>query len=346
MAGMTVIECAGSPLEMGRAHGEQARPVVRRALEAWREVTAPSGVAGLLTGSPLLGTVRRLMPELADELRGIAEGAGVPFEDVAAYNWMDEGWWMRRRHLREHGCSVVGGQPAGGPYLAQNMDLPTFMDGSQLVLRLRPQDGPEQVVLTSAGLLALTGVNAAGVAVCVNTLGMLSGDPYGLPVAAVIRGVLARRDRAAAVAFLGGVDHASGQHYAVGDASGIESLECSAAGAVPVPLREGRLIHTNHPLASDDLDAGALDRLRETGRVRDSENRLRFLDAALRPDGTPGEAETVLADDTVPICVPGVPEWPTRTFGSVVYELGGAPRARIRPGLPGRAPWLEPGWAG
>ncbi|MET8993143.1 hypothetical protein ABZW49_47520 [Nonomuraea wenchangensis] len=49
---MTVIECAGSPLEMGRAHGEQARPVVRRALEAWREVTAPSGVAGLLTGSP------------------------------------------------------------------------------------------------------------------------------------------------------------------------------------------------------------------------------------------------------------------------------------------------------
>ncbi|MGW5162139.1 hypothetical protein ACWEPN_42280 [Nonomuraea wenchangensis] len=72
MAGLTVIEYAGSPLEMGRAHGEQARPVVRRALEAWREVTAPSGVAGLLTGSPLLGTVRRLMPELADELRGAA----------------------------------------------------------------------------------------------------------------------------------------------------------------------------------------------------------------------------------------------------------------------------------
>ncbi|MEV5557787.1 C45 family peptidase [Nonomuraea wenchangensis] len=255
MAGMTVIECAGSPLEMGRAHGEQARPVVRRALEARREVTARpgvaglltrSGVAGLLTRSPLLGTVRRLMPGLADELRGVAEGAGVPFEDVAAYNWMDEGWWTRRRHLREHGCSVVGGQPAGGPYLAQNMDLPAFMDGSQLVLLLRPQDGPEQQVLTSAGLLALTGVNAAGVAVCVNTLAMLSGDPYGLPVAAVIRGVLASRDRAAAV--------------------------------------------------------------------------------------------------TCPICVPGAPEWPTRTFGSVVYELGPAPRTRIRPGLPGRAQWLEPGW--
>ncbi|MEU4515342.1 hypothetical protein AB0G05_38085 [Nonomuraea wenchangensis] len=90
---------------------------------------------------------------------------------------------------------------------------------------------------------------------------MLSGDPYGLPVAAVIRGVPARRDRAAAVAFLRGVGHASGQHYAVGDASGIESLECSAAGAVPVPLREGRLIHTNHPLASHDLDADALGRL-------------------------------------------------------------------------------------
>ncbi|MEV0632991.1 hypothetical protein ACI2LC_43965 [Nonomuraea wenchangensis] len=39
-----------------------------------------------------------------------------------------------------------------------------------------------------------------------------------------------------------------------------------------------------------------------------------------------------------------MPEWPTRTFGSIVYELGAAPRARIRPGLPGRAQWLEPEW--
>ncbi|MEW9552831.1 C45 family autoproteolytic acyltransferase/hydolase [Nonomuraea sp. NPDC050783] len=341
---MTVVECAGSPLEMGRAHGEQARPAVRQALEAWREATAGSGAAELVTGSPLLGTVRRLMPALADELRGIAEGAGVPAADVAAYNWMDESWWMRRRHLHRHGCSVVGSSSAGRPFLAQNMDLPAFMDGSQLVLRLRPLDGPEQLVLTSAGLLALTGVNAAGVAVCVNTLAMLTGNPYGLPVAAVIRGVLARRDRATAVDFLRRLDHASGQHYAVGDASGLDSLECSAAGATPVPLREGRLTHTNHPLASTDLDADALDKLRRAGRVRDSEDRLRFLEENLRPDGPPHEAEELLADDTVPICVPGRPEWPTRTFGSVCYELGPRPRARFRPGLPGRAEWIEPGW--
>ncbi|MCK2218753.1 C45 family peptidase [Actinomadura sp. ATCC 31491] len=346
MTEMTIVECAGGPRELGRAHGEQARAAVRRAREAWREATAGSGVAELVGGSPLLGTVQRLMPDLAEELRGIAEGAGVPFADVAAYNWMDEGWWMRRRHLREHGCSVVGAERApGGPYLAQNMDLPAFMDGSQLVLRLRPAGGPEQLVLTSAGLLALTGVNAAGVAVCVNTLGMLTGDPYGLPVAAMIRGVLARRDRAAAVGFLRAAGHASGQHYAVGDATGLDSLECSAAGAVPVPLREGRLVHTNHPLASADLDPDALRKLRDTGRVRDSENRLRFLEGTLRPDGTRDEAEAMLADDTVPICVPGVPDWPTRTFGSVSYELGGPePRVRVRPGLPGRAQWLEPGW--
>ncbi|MFC6371363.1 C45 family autoproteolytic acyltransferase/hydolase [Nonomuraea thailandensis] len=338
-AAMTVIECAGGHLEMGRAHGEQAREAVRRALEVWRESTARSS-AELVTGSPLLGTVRRLLPGLADELRGIAEGAGVPFADVVACNWMDEAWWMRRRQLRRHGCSVVG---AGG-CLAQNMDLPAFMDGSQLILRLRPQDGPEQLVLTSAGMLALTGVNAAGVAVCVNTLGMLNGDPHGLPVAAVIRGVLAQRDRAAATAFLRGVPHASGQHYAVGDGGGIDSLECSAGGAVPVALRRGRLVHTNHALASGDLDAGALRELSERGSVRDSQARLRFLEASWRAEGTAAEAEELLADDTVPICVPGVPEWPIRTFGSVSYGLGEAPRARFRLGLPSVAAWVEPGW--
>ncbi|NJP96100.1 6-aminopenicillanic acid acyl-transferase [Nonomuraea sp. FMUSA5-5] len=341
---MTVIECAGTHLDMGRAHGEQARAKVRRALEVWRESTARS-TAELVTGSPLLGTVRRLLPGLADELRGIAEGAGVPFADVVAYNWMDEAWWMRRRHLRRHGCSVVGACRGGsGSRLAQNMDLPAFMDGSQLVLRLRPRDAPEQLVLTSAGMLALTGVNAAGVAVCVNTLGMLNGDPHGLPVAAVIRGALAHRDRAGAAAFVRGVPHASGQHYAVGDGGGIESLECSAGGAVPVPLREGRLVHTNHALASADLDEGALRELRERGSVRDSQARLSFLDAAWRAEGSAAEAEELLTDDTVPICVPGVPEWPIRTFGSVSYRLGQAPRARFRLGLPEVAGWVEPGW--
>ncbi|MBQ0825820.1 C45 family autoproteolytic acyltransferase/hydolase [Streptomyces tagetis] len=341
---MTVVDCAGTGRERGRAHGEQAREAVRAALDRWR-ADVGGGAAGLVHTSPLPGTLRRLVPDLADELRGIAEGAAVPFEDVVAYNCMDEQWWLGRRHRRRAGCSVLGERAADGTRLAQNMDLPPSMDGTQIVLRLRPADGPEQLVLSAAGLIGLTGVNAAGVAVCVNTLGMLHGGPRGLPVAAVIRGALAGRTRQEALAFLSSVPHASGQHYAVADAGGLDSVECSAGGVVPwLAPGAGRLVHTNHPLANTDVDPVALEELRAEGRIGDSRARLDFLERAMGPsEGTAG-LERLLEDDTVPVCMSGRPGWPMRTFGTVAYELGAQVRARFRLGLPGRAAWIEPGW--
>ncbi|MFE4411299.1 C45 family autoproteolytic acyltransferase/hydolase [Streptomyces sp. NPDC056821] len=341
---MTVIDCAGTGREMGRAHGEQARDAVRAALAHWR--ADGGGVAGLVHASPLLDTVQRLMPELADELQGIAEGAAVPFEDVVAYNCMDEQWWLGRQHRRRAGCSVLGGHTARGTLLAQNMDLPPAMDGTQIVLRLRPEDGPEQLVLSAAGLVGLTGVNAAGVAVCVNTLGMLHGGSRGLPVAAVIRGALTRRTRVEAIAFLSAVPHASGQHYAVADTGGLDSVECSVGGVVSA-LAPGarRIVHTNHPLASTDIDPVALEELRTEGRLSDSEARLAFLARALRPEVSSAALERLLEDTTVPVCMSGRPGWPMRTFGTVSYALGLAPRARFRLGLPESAQWTEPAWS-
>ncbi|MFJ3673274.1 C45 family autoproteolytic acyltransferase/hydrolase [Streptomyces sp. NPDC090106] len=349
-----VLDCAGSGLEIGRAHGEQARDAVRQALERWRERTAgPAGrssAAALVGASPLLDTVRRLTPAIADELRGIAEGAGVPFADVVAYNCMDEQWWMQR-HDRLHGCSVIGAWTAAGGHLTQNMDLPPFMDGSQVVLRVRPDDGPAQLLLSAAGLVGLTGVNEHGVAVCVNTLGMLRTDPRGLPVAAVIRSALGHRTRTEAVAFLHRVPHASGQHYAVGDGDGLDSLECSAGGTVQVPASVPggvRLAHTNHPLTSGDLDPDALREVDQEGRLRDSRARLRFLADRLGSTTTRSGAEALLADDTVPIRMPGTGGLPLRTFGTVSYRLGEHPHARFRLGGPVPAgdggPWLVPGW--
>lgn len=343
---MTVIECAGDGLARGRAHGEQAREAIRAALATWRAHAGALAVE-LVGRSTLLETVRRRTPGLADELRGIAEGAGVPFGDLVAYNCMDEQWWMRRQH-RDHGCSLLGAHGRTGVYLTQNMDLPPFMDGSQLVLRLRPDDGPEQLVLTAAGMLGLTGVNDAGVAVCVNTLGMLRTDPHGLPVAAVVRGALAHRTREEAAAFVRGTGHASGQHYAVADPGGIDSLECSAAGAVacgPEPLR--RLVHTNHPLASTDIDVAALRALREEGRIQDSEARFAFLDRHLDPDHGPVEAASLLADRTAPVCMDPVADGPLSTFASVSFTLNeppGQPVPRFRPGPPGTAAWQEVRW--
>jgi isopenicillin-N N-acyltransferase-like protein len=341
---MTVIECAGTGRARGRAHGEQARDLIHTTLDRWRDGTsAPSRQHLAATG--LRAAVEAAVPDLAEEMRGIAEAAGVPFAEILAYNFMDEQWWVHREHLA-FGCSVLGRADTDGVFLAQNMDLPDFMDGSQIVLRVRPQWGPEALVLSSAGMIGLTGINAAGIAVCVNALGMLRHNLAGLPVAAAIRGALAHSSRAEAVDFLHRISHASGQHYAVADARGFHGVECSAATTVvSLPAGAPVLLHTNHPLANNDIDPDAEQELQRQGRIADSRVRLDFLDTNARCVRDRAAAERLLGDRTAPLCVTPGHGRRTETFGAVAFELGTTPPvARFCLGLPNQRPWIEPGW--
>ena len=343
MTGAVVIDCAGDGRARGRAHGEAARDLVAHAVGRWSEATmagrsgTPLDYAeGLLSGTGLFRTVERVTPDLAEEVRGIAEGAGQPFPLIAALNLMDEQWWHELGAAGpEPGCSLVGWRADGGTVLCQTMDLPAFMNGSQVVLRLAPDVGPGAVVLSSAGMIGLTGVNAAGVAICVNTLLMLRHDPEGLPVTAVVRGALSHRTAIDARRWLVGVLHASGQHYAIAGREDVVGHECSAGGCAPVRAdASGVLTHTNHPLASDDVDADAIAVLEQTGGTAASLARLKRLSE--RGDVDP---ETLFSE--APICVRPDERPGAETFGAVRFEIGASVTARICPGRPDRATWKE-----
>ena len=347
---MTVIDCSGDGRARGRAHGEGARHLVREALSRWEEATL-SGQArgtnildysqGFIASTGLIKTMEAVTPDLFEEIQGIAEASNLPPAVVTAYNLMDEQWWYDLGTARaEPGCSAVGLSNGNVTVLAQNMDLPSFMDGSQVVLRLTPPDGPQMLLLSSAGLIGLIGVNSVGIAICVNTLLMLRANPVGLPVAAVVRHVLAQRSLVAAQAMLSNVPHASGQHYAIADRSGVFGFECSAGGCVPSsPAGGERLSHTNHPLASTDIETRSLALLEDRGRVSDSRRRLAHVDAWLASGGTAEDVTALLADPDTPICVSPSPDWRGQTFGSVMFRLGTEVQAFFCLDGPGKAPW-------
>ncbi|MGG7104904.1 C45 family autoproteolytic acyltransferase/hydolase [Rhodococcus sp. 24CO] len=341
---MTVIECVGNGRARGRSHGEQARKLIQAALARWREGTSARSREHL-SANGLLAAVEASVPDLAEEMRGIAEAAAVPFTEILAYNFMDEQWWVHREHL-ELGCSVVGQTGTEGVFLAQNMDLPDFMDESQVVLRIRPDDGPSALVLSSAGMIGLTGVNDAGVGISVNALGMLHHNDAGLPVAAVIRGALAQPSRQLAVDFLHRSSHASGQHYAVADACGFHGVECSASEVVvSCPADSPLLLHTNHPLSNNDIDADAERELAGEGRFTDSRLRLEFLKSNAPHVRDGAAARRLLADRSTPLCVTPRQGRRTQTFGAVIFEFTTTPpTAHFCLGLPDRKPWIEPGW--
>ena len=348
---MTVIDCRGSGRERGLAHGEAVRPLIAESIANWEQATlcsdsSPTSIreyaTDFLARTSILTTAHRRFPDLVDELQGIADGAGVPFEVIVAYNLMDEQWWydLEGEARPEPGCTVLARTGAAGTMLAQNMDLPAFMNGSQVVLRVRAPGHPESLILSSAGMIGLTGVNRAGVAVCVNALLMLRPNPAGVPVAVLVRAALGEPTAADAAALLRSVSHASGQHYAVADRHGVMGLECSASGcALSHSPDDPVLVHTNHPLASDDIDDAVSAMLHHNGGVADSELRLAFGEKRVEDLSRMDSAIALLSDPSTPICMRNSLQRPSETFGSVLYSLSDDPTAAFCLGGPGQAAW-------
>ena len=180
-------------------------------------------------------------------------------------------------------------------------------------------------------------MNGDGVAICVNTLLMLRHQPRALPVAFMLRRALAGRTADGALGVLRALPHASGQHYAVADRAGVTGLECSALGAAVSFQGQGRLLHTNHPLASTDTDSRAMEMLTARGRVADFTTRLAHM-AALGPQGAEG-IKAMLTDPATSLCMVADGASRSQTFGSVLFQLGDAPQGQIRLGPPHRDAW-------
>jgi len=356
-----IVAVSGTPRRRGESHGEQLRDRISSGVARWHDALASETgqdpttyLDDFLATTDFLASIRRWTPDLLDEIEGIAAGSNQSYETILAYNLMDEEWLHQQRWRpsslvgadEPHHCSAMGLRPAGGrpTIVAQNMDLPLHMDGSQCVLHVVADNGdPDVIVLTAAGLIATTGANSAGVGTCMNALFQLDNEPEGLPVAFAIRGLLRRRTRAEAVEFLESIDHASGQNYLVGDRTGVTSVECSARGTTVYEPDGPAISHTNHPLASEDTGQhlARMTSAAEGGEsaMLNSKQRLALLEQVLDDDPTIAGVVTALRDETVPVCRRARPDGGALTFGTVLLELGQDPVVRVAPGPPTQEPF-------
>ena len=379
-ASLHTVLCDGdSPFDIGLAHGTALRPVIQGALNkiASGRLARGESASSLINATGHLAAMSRHTPELLEELRGIADGACADPDEVAALSLMDEEWtWSRRPVPSSPGCTVVAifrsrAQPTPlisdacppAAVLGQTMDLPTLHDGSQTVLELRLRRSDLTVwVVTIAGQLGLMGVNSAGLGVVVNNLATLPTSLDGLPVAAVLRGILGRcRDTAAAGAFLGSVPHATGQAYTVGDAAGrVCCWEADATGVTDVTdmITSGSaafLVHGNHPVVRlPDPEAWPTGASEEVYRLNRSYARCASVDVCLaarcdpetlspRADVPPPASaiaaaverlEQALSTAPVSVSVEAGAARSVFTFAACSFELSVPPRVRVAAGPP------------
>jgi hypothetical protein len=304
----------GGPYERGRAHGRQLKAEVKGHLASWLDSLSQAGlgepqayVRQMLQDTDFRSATSDLAPDLLREVEGIADGAGAPRDLVFGLQLLDEEWAYRGRRAASAGrlekCSSLALVSESGPtWIGQNMDLGGYTDGWQALLRIgRDGDHPGALVFSTAGMVGLMGVNAAGVGVCVNSLPQLPSASEGVPVAFVVRMLLRCRDVAEAARLVLTLPHATNQHYVVAAAGAARSFEASAADVTeyhpPIP---GRILHTNHPLAEvQGRPESEAQRENTVARLRSLEGRL--SEGHPGPDDVRG-ALSACDDQRHPVC--------------------------------------------
>jgi isopenicillin-N N-acyltransferase like protein len=349
---LRVIELRGTPYERGLIHGRSLKSEIQELVQRWRadlektySVPAATFITKLLEVSDFKPAIERWTPGLLDEVRGIADGAGVDFETMYAFQLVDESWVMGPDFGLSKCTSIAASRKGDSPALvAQNMDIPPFYHGFQTVLRLESgAEEPGALVFTIPGVIAINGLNECSVAVCVNAVTQLAYSAKGLPVAFAIRGILRQKAYEDAVRFLKEIQPAAPQNYVIGGPNKTADFERSANRLVEFVPFEGAefTYHTNHPINNDDFNLKFLEELKKKGMTAEEYGarcpRFKFLRERFRDNGAVLDVavlKQVLADRPSGINNRG-------TYGCTIMVLGDHPELHIAPGRPDEAAFVR-----
>ncbi len=347
---LRILDLEGTPYEMGRTHGRALKPEILELVKRWKEdlektypVSAGVFVRDLLKKTDFKSSIARWTPDLLEEVRGIADGAGVDFDTMYAYQLIDEIWAMGAGLGFSKCTTIAAGKRNGQPaFVAQTLDIPAFYHGFQTVLRIRDRrENLETLVFTIPGVVAANGLNSRSVGVCVNAVTQLAHSTNGLPVDFIVRGILRRKTYAQAVEFLRAVQPAAPQNFVLGGPGEAASFERSAGKMsrfLPFPDAEFTY-HTNHPLSNDDFDPAFRESIERTGMTPETYRapcpRLAFLGRTLKDNSAElglAALKALFANRASGINNAG-------TYGCTIMVLGENPELHISPGRPDKEPF-------
>jgi isopenicillin-N N-acyltransferase-like protein len=273
-----LIEISGPPHERGRQYGQQAADRIRKGVAHYTSqlqqlsLDAAAIVELVRDYRPV---IEQFEPAFIEEMLGIAEGAGISFEEIALLNARTEILKLAQRpDLRrrlaamqdQDGCTAVAVLPeateAGRLIHAQNWDWKRECAETAIVLRARRDDGPDLLTFTEAGGLARSGFNAAGIAVTANYLE--SDRDYrqvGVPLALIRRKILESEHVALAMRTVYVTAKSASNNMMISHRDGVViDFECAPDETFLVQAENGLLVHANHWQS-----AVALGKLKDTG---------------------------------------------------------------------------------
>ncbi|MEZ5832677.1 MAG: C45 family peptidase [Dongiaceae bacterium] len=268
-----LIEISGRPYERGLAYGHAAPDRIGRSVQLYGNQMRDLGfswddVRGIVNG--FVPKMELYAPDLIEEMRGIAVGAGRAFEEIALVNCRTEVVEIGQRRAADRevkdGCTGVIVLPDasmdGTLTHAQNWDWKPECVDTAIVLRISRDDGPDILTFTEAGGLARSGLNSAGLAITANYLESdRDFQALGIPLPLIRRRYLECAHLADGIRIVATTPKSISNNMMLSTAEGFGiDFECAPDEAFALYPGDGLLVHANHWVSPV-----ALAKLKETG---------------------------------------------------------------------------------
>jgi isopenicillin-N N-acyltransferase-like protein len=197
---------------------------------------------------------RAYAPHLDEEMRGIADGAGVKYEEICLLQVRSELAYPATARATDEctGVAIQSSRSASGKTLiGQNLDMGQGLHRLGIVLHLEPSEGPRILTWALAGTVGQTGLNSAGLARCGNVL-FCRGWRTGVPTTFLFRRILEQRNVPDAVEICRSTRRAKSNNVLLADRDdNIANVEMTVEDDRLLEVEDGLLYHTNHYRHSD-----------------------------------------------------------------------------------------------
>jgi len=257
---LRVVELSGSEREIGYQHGLLFKqPVARMLREQFYDPYKKVGVSDeqlVNFAKKHMPYIEEYSPESMEKIRGIAEGAGFPVEEIVLVNMHEERALGRLSRqispLYEMHCTALGAAgPAtadGETYIGQNWDFPAelYWDGEASFLQHEKRSSGTNVLSYNApGFLAWAGMNSSGIGLSWTSVPR-AGLQVGMPTYVIVNELLHSRSIGKAIAGVVRAKRAGCFNFVMADENGeVYDVEATP-DEVGVSYCNGTMAHTNH----------------------------------------------------------------------------------------------------
>ena len=109
----------GTPYNRGLVHGKTLKDDIGTLVVRWKEnlthryeIPADAFIKKFVSHTQYLAAMKKWTPDLVEEVKGLADGAGIDFDTMLVFQWIDE-YWVRARMWLPTGAAALAWDGAG-----------------------------------------------------------------------------------------------------------------------------------------------------------------------------------------------------------------------------------------